>query len=67
MLVGSAPGGTTDLVACVLNNSVAKFLSQAIVVENRPGAVLPDDMLGDIKRIARELRLEEKLPFWAAI
>jgi tripartite-type tricarboxylate transporter receptor subunit TctC len=38
LLVGSEPGGTTDLVARVISKKLAELLGQAVVVENRPGA-----------------------------
>lgn len=38
LLVGSEPGGTTDLVARIISKKLSQLLNQAIVVENRPGA-----------------------------
>jgi tripartite-type tricarboxylate transporter receptor subunit TctC len=38
LLVGSAPGGTTDLVARVMSAKIAELLGGAVVVDNRPGA-----------------------------
>ncbi len=38
LLVGSEPGGTTDLVARVISKKMGELLGQAVVVENRPGA-----------------------------
>jgi tripartite-type tricarboxylate transporter receptor subunit TctC len=38
MLVGSAPGGTTDLVARVISKKMGDLLGQTIIVDNRPGA-----------------------------
>jgi tripartite-type tricarboxylate transporter receptor subunit TctC len=38
LLVGSEPGGTTDLVARVISKRMGELLGQAVVVENRPGA-----------------------------
>lgn len=38
LLVGAAPGGTTDLVARIMSKGIEKILDQTVVVENRPGA-----------------------------
>ncbi len=38
LLVGSAPGGTTDLVARIISKKMGELLGQAVIVENRPGA-----------------------------
>ena len=38
LLVGSAPGGTTDLVARVISKKMGQLLGQTIIVDNRPGA-----------------------------
>jgi len=38
LLVGSEPGGTTDLVARVISKQLGQLLGQTVVVENRPGA-----------------------------
>ena len=38
LLVGSAVGGTTDLVARVISTKMGEILGQAVVVDNRPGA-----------------------------
>ncbi len=38
LLVGSEPGGTTDLVARVISKQLGQLLGQSVVVENRPGA-----------------------------
>ena len=37
MLVGFAPGGTTDVSARLVSDIVAKELGQSVVIENRPG------------------------------
>ncbi|GAA4324538.1 tripartite tricarboxylate transporter substrate binding protein [Pigmentiphaga soli] len=37
-LVGSAPGGTTDLVARAISQKMGALLGQQVVVDNRPGA-----------------------------
>ncbi|MFN6264871.1 MAG: Bug family tripartite tricarboxylate transporter substrate binding protein, partial [Acetobacteraceae bacterium] len=38
MVVGFAPGGTTDIVARIVAESMSKHFNQQIVVENRGGA-----------------------------
>ena len=38
MLVGFAPGGTTDIVARVLADRIRQSSGQQVIVENRPGA-----------------------------
>ena len=38
MVVTSAPGGITDIMTRILSESIARTLSQPMVVENRPGA-----------------------------
>ncbi|WP_420813562.1 Bug family tripartite tricarboxylate transporter substrate binding protein [Lampropedia aestuarii] len=38
MLVGSAPGGGTDIMARIVADALGPVLKQAVVVENRPGA-----------------------------
>jgi tripartite-type tricarboxylate transporter receptor subunit TctC len=38
LLVGYPPGGSTDLIARVLGNSLSTTWKQSIVVENKPGA-----------------------------
>ncbi len=37
-LVGFAPGGSTDTVARVLADNMARILKQPVIVENKPGA-----------------------------
>lgn len=37
VLVGFAPGGTTDVSARIISDIVSKELGQSVVVENRPG------------------------------
>lgn len=38
MIVPSAPAGSTDIVARLIGEQLAKDLGQPIVIENRPGA-----------------------------
>jgi tripartite-type tricarboxylate transporter receptor subunit TctC len=38
LLVPYAAGGTTDVLARALANSMGKLLKQSVIVENRPGA-----------------------------
>ena len=38
MIVGFAPGGSTDLVARVLAQKMSEAWGQQVVVDNRPGA-----------------------------
>jgi tripartite-type tricarboxylate transporter receptor subunit TctC len=38
LLVGSAAGGTTDLVARVISTRMGELLGQPVIVDNRPGA-----------------------------
>jgi tripartite-type tricarboxylate transporter receptor subunit TctC len=38
LLLGFAPGGATDVVARILQQSISEHLGQPLVIENRPGA-----------------------------
>ena len=38
MVVGFAPGGSTDVMARILSQSLSEFLGQAVVIDNKPGA-----------------------------
>lgn len=38
LLLGFAPGGATDVVARILQQSISEHLGQSLVIENRPGA-----------------------------
>jgi hypothetical protein len=38
LLIGFAPGGSTDVVARVMSGKLQSLLGQSIVIENRPGA-----------------------------
>src|SRR4051812_14052936 len=38
MIVGFAPGGSTDKLARVLAQRMGELLGQTVVIENRPGA-----------------------------
>jgi tripartite-type tricarboxylate transporter receptor subunit TctC len=38
LLLGFAPGGATDVVARILQQSISEHLGQQLVIENRPGA-----------------------------
>ena len=38
VLVGFTPGGTTDIIARIVAQSMSESLGRAVVVENRPGA-----------------------------
>ncbi|GAA4334006.1 tripartite tricarboxylate transporter substrate binding protein [Variovorax defluvii] len=47
VMIGFAPGGSTDAPMRVLAEAVAKILGQPVVIENKPGAagVIPTQML----------------------
>ena len=38
VVVGFAPGGTTDVMARILSQSLSESLGQAVVIDNKPGA-----------------------------
>jgi tripartite-type tricarboxylate transporter receptor subunit TctC len=38
VVVGFAPGGSTDVMARILSQSLAESLGQAVVIDNKPGA-----------------------------
>ncbi|WP_375459446.1 Bug family tripartite tricarboxylate transporter substrate binding protein [uncultured Enterovirga sp.] len=38
LFVGNPPGGTNDILARLIQNSVSEILGQQIVIENKPGA-----------------------------
>jgi tripartite-type tricarboxylate transporter receptor subunit TctC len=38
MVVGYAPGGTTDVIARIIGQELSERLGKAVIVENRPGA-----------------------------
>ena len=38
MLVGTPPGGTTDVIGRLIALKMGESLGQAVIVENRPGA-----------------------------
>jgi len=37
-LVGYAPGGATDILACLIGQRLSEGLGQQFVIENKPGA-----------------------------
>jgi tripartite-type tricarboxylate transporter receptor subunit TctC len=38
VVVGFAPGGSTDVMARILSQSLSEALGQSIVLDNKPGA-----------------------------
>src|SRR5690606_15382445 len=38
LVVGFAPGGTTDVMARIIGQSLTESLGQSVVVDNKPGA-----------------------------
>src|SRR2546427_78297 len=46
LIVGFTPGGGVDINARVLASKLSELLPQQVIVENRPGAVLDDHLLG---------------------
>ncbi|MBN8965281.1 MAG: tripartite tricarboxylate transporter substrate binding protein, partial [Rhizobiales bacterium] len=77
LIVPQAPGSATDTVARLLVSELAPYISQSIVIENRPGAVFtiglellaksaPDGYtlgMGPIASLAMSPHMISKLPY----